>query len=306
MASKSFALQLASATAPAEKYFRFSPSALPYCGVSRLWHQVYKGSKKKVMEEDRFDGDFYREVGIAVHKVLQKWLARLNVIFGYWRCRRAVEALTRPFPSKRTSCKNLALVGPSMPPKGNCPECHGDYEYVEMKVSYPATNFEGFVDGLVQPPQFGLAEDEFLVLEGKTTQTNKLNDLKAPGGLSRAYMLQGVVYAHLLAEMGYKIKGVLYLFVPRDKPKQVTPIWHGGIPKFAANTFANIMREYEETTVSLDTREYDRVTGSCRKIEDAAYCPFRSNCFNPAGRDLFVKLHTQAFGAAPKSLPVFP
>lgn len=284
--------------------FRFSPSALPYCGLKHLWHHLYESSGRQVKEDETFMRSFYLEVGRAVHRVVQHWLADLGIIYGYWRCRNAVSYASDAFPSEKRACFNLEMVGPCLPPP-QC-KCGSPMQYEEMKVSYEPTHFNGFVDGLVQIPHMNFAEDEFAIAEVKTTSTRKLADQKKPGGLSREYFMQGMVYAHLLREMGYKIRGVLYILVPRDAPHKTDYIWIDKQVRFASGTFHAMMQQFTDTQTAKQTLEYGGISGSCITIADAEYCPFKQNCFNPNGLDLFERMHIRATQKAPLSLPVLP
>lgn len=289
--------------------FEFRPSRMPYCALQHLWFTVGDRAGTKLRKRDSFMSDYYTSFGTAIHTATQRWLGRLQILYGYWRCDAAVEtAASAGWKPPRRTCDDLTVHGPSLMPPDGCPTCHGPLRYEEIRLRHKKSGLSGQPDGLLKIPQLNLEEDEFVLLEIKTTDSKKMQQLMAPGGLYRHYRMQNSIYAHLLQQRGYRIRASLFLFVPRDNFKKVSAKFYTDIVKFSQQTFEEIVDEYLRTQSCIEegTYDYAQVEGVCTEDGGVDDCPWRATCLSEVASEQFVTLHKKAYGAEPVSTPVFP
>jgi hypothetical protein len=87
--SETLELRLSDLTEEEQKEYwhydkRFSPSSFPFCGLRRIYMRLIAEANPLVY--DSFSGDYFRNVGIVAHTVLQRWLSRQGSFIGDYVC----------------------------------------------------------------------------------------------------------------------------------------------------------------------------------------------------------------------------
>lgn len=236
-------INLEAPTNPRPPVFRLSDS--PFCPLKTLQEW-----RDHIFSENiwSFRGDFYCDIGTAVHNALQKWIPRANpgIFIGNWRCK---HCCSHPYLDNCEKCtKNCkfykeALVGPQ-----RCPVCGNYMAYEEFQYLLPNVPASGHSDGLMlfDPKKvMGLAgelnEDHLslinkmvrdknadesfpaYVLEFKTTgKTRVLNMTEPlPHHKAQASMYVGCCHEILGKKYGLyniDVKGVIIKYIARDSP----------------------------------------------------------------------------------------
>lgn len=263
--------------------WQFRASGLPACPLQHVWSVLDQEIGRLPRRPWGFLADFYTEVGTAVHTVTQRWLGRLGLLYGPWVC---------------TRCG--ARFDPALGPV-RCFDCDVEAEYEEFSFDGEPS---GHCDGLLRVPGVTTEPNQFVLLEIKTTSATRLDSVILPNGPPYPYQLQTTNYAYRLGKMGYTITDVLFLFIPRDSPNRMTPIWYKPVAIERVNRA--ILNEYRQTVDALEQNDYQNVTGTCRDPADAGNCCYRVDCFGPAAAQLFCDKHTKARSTEPVSYPAFP
>lgn len=130
----------------------FRGSGVPFCPMKLLIDSLnyYHG-----VENWNYNGDFYCDIGTAIHSVLQKWLPRADPLYvGNWEC-------------KKCNIKIYAKAGPL-----HCPSCNQEMMYDEFNLDFLKCNANGHCDGVF------LDKDSVLKhIKTKTITTESINDL---------------------------------------------------------------------------------------------------------------------------------
>lgn len=264
--------------------YTFRGSSLPFCQLRYVWDTLAQEQGKVSPLKRTFVGDFYMEVGTAIHTVVQRWLGRSGFLFGHWKCPKCYET-TEP------------LLG-----EQSCVECGVKCVYEEFQLRHES-GFTGHCDGLIRLPGTDLADDEFDLLEIKTTSDAKVDSITAKRGIRTEYHLQVAAYVTLLRQMGYKIKRVLFLYVPRNNPRNIKPVWWNKAGR-ASTMFTSEVTEYLNAKSALVTEDYSELTGICQTNDtDCVYSVF---CFAHKPSDMFTEQYERSRETKPKSLPIFP
>lgn len=108
----------------------FRGSGVPFCHFKLLimaLEYINKASKWN------YNGDFYCDIGTAIHSTLQKWSPRAkpNSILGNWKC---------------SKC-DIHLYGKLGPVE--CPKCYNNMEYEEFLLDFINCNAQGHCDGIL-------------------------------------------------------------------------------------------------------------------------------------------------------------
>ena len=237
--------------------WRFQASELPACPLQHVWYSFDRHLDRLPRRRQTFIGDYYTTVGAAVHTVIQRWLGRLGVLYGDWRCRK---------------CGNVQR-------QLGTPECCGrESDYRELAFDGPPA---GRCDGLLRLGD----DDSYTLLEIKSTSRKRLEAM-AKHGVPLSYELQATVYMHEARQAGYAISNVIFLLVPRDAPTrmEVVPMR----PKRPKAVTAAIVAEHEATQAALKSADFSKLSGTCTAPENAPDCPYRTVCFSPSARALFL------------------
>jgi hypothetical protein len=130
---------------------------------------------------------------------------------------------------------------------------------------------------------------DFVELEIKSIGERKLRTEVKVDGPPMEYKIQVSLYAHKLNKLGYNVKGVLFIFIPREDPRNMWPFWYRVGPKKAARIHDSIVNDYRMAKASVAARDFSGLTGSCQTAGDARNCPYRVNCFSPSALDFFTE-----------------
>lgn len=226
---------------PRTPCFRLSSS--PFCTLKTIfeWQDYINGNQTW-----SFKGDFYCNIGTAVHRTLQHWLPKLNpaTVIGHWRCMKCCKHLHEEecvHCTKKCSHYVEASVGPQI-----CPDCGKPMEYEEFQYLLPKLPVSGHSDGLLlfdPASQLGISKDLTLkhvdlinkclrsgdyqfpayILEYKTTSKNSaLNILQPiPHHKAQASMYVGACQEILAKKYGLvnlDVKGMIIKYISRDNP----------------------------------------------------------------------------------------
>lgn len=255
---------LRSATQYDHWHWQFRASGLPACPLQHVWYRFDRAANALPGRRESFTKDFYTEIGTAVHTVVQRWLGRLNVLFGDWRC---------------PSCTDVVYKG-----RLGTVTCDCGAETVYEELSF-AGKPSGHCDGLIKLGQLTPNEHDFAVLEVKTTSQRRLEQVIKKEGMPLNYRLQATNYTYRLRQLGYNLVGVMFLFVPRDSPRAMQALW---IHPKRVNAINEGMRtEYEKTLEALKNGDFSQLSGTCATPADGESCPYRPNCFSPSAEVIF-------------------
>jgi hypothetical protein len=256
--------QLRGATQHDDWHWQFRASGLPACPLQHAWYRFDREAGSLPGRRESFRKDFYTEIGTAVHTVVQRWLGRLKLLYGDWRCPKCEDVVYRG---------RLGTV--------TC-DCGAETVYEELQFDGKPS---GHCDGLVKLGELTPGDKDFAVLEVKTTSERRLEQVIKPQGPPLNYRLQATNYTYRLQQLGYRIVGVMFLFVPRDSPNKMHAIWTH--PKRVNPINEAMLREYEATIQALDTGDFSQNSGTCASPDDGESCPYRPNCFSPSAANLF-------------------
>lgn len=261
---------------------RFRASAMPFCQLKYAWFVMDKALGELPGSSRKFIADFYMDVGTAVHSAAQRWLSRMGILFGNWRCENPLCASAFVFDDRGDPVPIvLGRLGPQ-----HCPSCGKALVYCELSFLDPPT---GHCDGLIKYGALTSGELDFVLLEVKTIGDRKLRTEVKVDGPPMEYKIQVSLYTHKLIERGYNIKGVLFLFIPREDPQKIWPYWYHVGPKKAARIHDSIFSDYMKAKTCGEAKNFNGLSGSCQTVSDARNCPYRVNCFSPKALDFFAE-----------------
>lgn len=227
---------------PRTPCFRLSSS--PFCSMRSLLEWV--DHINNVGNTWNFSGDFFCDIGTAVHSALQKWVSFANpaTILGHWRC---VKCCKHPHAEECVHCTENcklyreAVVGPQF-----CPVCGRPMLYQEFQYLLPKVPASGHSDGIMlfDPKSVLGIESELdlthvdiinkllkkpgseyqfpaYILEYKTTGINRVKHMTEPLTKHQAQATMYVGCCHEILPKKYglvnlDIKGVLIKYITRD------------------------------------------------------------------------------------------
>lgn len=262
--------------------FPFRASAMPFCQLKFAWYSMDKALGELPGASRKFFGDFYMDIGTAVHSSSQRWLARNGILFGHWMCENPFCDHSFKFDKHGDP---VPVVTDKLGPQ-DCPHCGKEAVYCEFSFHDAPT---GHCDGLIKFGNLTPGEMDFVLLEVKTIGVRKLHTEVKVDGPPMQYKIQVSLYTHKLIKRGYNIKGVLFIFIPREDPAKIWPFWYRVGPKKAALIHDSIVSDYRAAKACAAAKDFSDLTGSCQTDADALNCPYRVNCFSPKAIDFFVE-----------------
>lgn len=299
-AAKDFLATLSEGRGRGRWKFELRASSLPMCQIKYVWFRFDEKLGTLPKSSRKYITDYFKDVGVAVHATTQRWLGRKGLLFGSWACTNhkckvyELDEHGDPVPVV------IKKFGPQ-----KCPSCRRELTYSEFAFGAPLT---GHCDGLIKLGLFTPDDLDFVLLEIKTVGAKKIAVFKTDGP-PITYRLQATSYIHKLNEMGFNVKGVLFLFIPREGPMKAWTDFRKTSPKKAKRIHDSIIRDYDKACDAIETGDFSGLSGTCVTEEDAIYCPYRANCFSPVVADLFQKKHDLFYenqGSSPAMLPRFP
>jgi len=249
------------AARPAAARWDFRASGQPICARDFVFWQLTEDGKRPP-DEESFRMDFYTEIGTAVHSVMQRWLGRVNQIYGNWSCQNPkcqyYEAVV---------IKNHLGVGP-------CPHCDRETIYEEYLLTH-SSGLSAHPDGLLP------YEDGYLLWEFKTT--GLLSKLSFP---RHSYLLQTNIYAALLEDAGMPIKKIAIVYI-----SLLNPEFKVFLLKPNRDVFNEIVERYLLAKKALHEGEVP--IGLCFTPAEAVMyeCPWKEYCFDQDPYAVLSKLH---------------
>ncbi len=221
------------------------------------------------------------DVGTAVHATTQRWLGRLGVLFGDWACENVWCEQSRNLDKEGEVIPVIrARFGPQ-----KCPDCKKACVYSEFKFEDSPT---GHCDGLIKLGKITPEEMDFILLEIKTASLKRIEEFKQ-NGIPFPYKLQGTIYTKKLRDRGYNVLGVMFLFIPRDNPRNMWPFMFK--PKNVDTIHDNLVEDHDTAKKAIGTNDYSALSPACATLEDAGDCPYRVNCFSPSAQKIFIDKH---------------
>ena len=219
--------------------------------------------------------DYYGGVGTLAHSILQKWLGRVGMLFGVWKC-----------PEK--DCKYEKLT--YKPYKYSCPKHKRPLVYKEFYVEDKSTGLRGKCDGLiVMPNPKKVIVTDFKFVDGEIVKQIQREDLDVTGSL---YYEQVNTYASLLKEhektMGVTLWGTSLWFIDRGNIRNMTTVSWKGIDNKPLETIRRNVKKVRKILKKcerdgLQRADFSKLKRRCKSIEDAGFCNVKDLCFMGGG-----------------------
>jgi hypothetical protein len=200
-------------------------------------------------------GDFFCDIGTAVHNVIQKWVPKYSpgYFVGNWECygprciNRVFEGGNGKIPKYHEEPFVVEAVAGPIP----CPKCGKMMSYGELKLNFPDAPMTGHTDGLLIDRDFaaktyGVKSVQALnklikkklktkipawVLELKSTGKWNLPKIRKSGEpVYTQHKAQATIYTSALRKIaptglnlnGIDIKGYIFKYIARDHPNSVS------------------------------------------------------------------------------------
>jgi hypothetical protein len=245
-------------------------SSFPICSRFYALHMLYHNmSGIKPSQPDKFILDVTADAGTNVHRVYQRWLGRMGVLFGHWEC---------------SSCgiTHYDRVGPVY-----CMNCSRECEYQEMEFIDSVTGYSGHGDGLY-PVYPSDPMRELLLFDIKTAKEQDMDKKLAKEFLDRVWkkwMAQTGSYVyHLRNHLRYNVTGTLILVVNRNRPwRSRLVVANDAKPEAYLKAVKAVLSTEDAVRHFLKTRDPSRVVslkGPCETRRDAPECPWNGACFS--------------------------
>ena len=222
-------------------YYKFVPS-YSFCQARWLFENMI-GDLIKV--DKTFLDDYYEKIGLAVHNVIQRWLAKTGILYGKWRCHGRPKLGVGPF---------------------KCSRCGKTMTYVELELR------DGGLIG--RPDAILVYKDGYFILEFKTTSLLNLDSDNLP---YPSHVNQANSYSIMLEKTGKKVYGFSVVYIARDNPRSYK-YFVTERSGFDYSLHEMNLRLFEEALQMLKTGNFS----SCRKLcEDGKpdpNCKYRYLC----------------------------
>jgi hypothetical protein len=268
--------------------FEFRASGLPACQLKYMWWRLDDKLDELPRRKRSYFGDFFTEIGTAVHSATQRWLGRLGVLYGPWRCP-VCDTVKEP---------HLGTVWC----EGTAEAPHRSVECVYEEFAFDEQP-SGHCDGLLKMRDLTPEPNDYVVLEVKTTSEKKLDEVVKVEGPPLNYMLQATNYAYRFKQRGLNIVAVMFLFIPRESPRRMHPLWVH--PRRVARINQQIVDDHNAAIGALDTGDCSGLRGICATPADGQDCPYHVSCFSPIADTLFDDKAKRVYTASTKP-PVWP
>lgn len=207
------------------------PSSFPVCPRLVALYQLRKKVQGAVIDRWQFRSECYTSFGTAMHETYQTWMGREGLLYGKWVCRGLKSEWTSPTTEVREHCGYRREGWGNKDP---CPKCGCDtlyYEEYDLRDALPYGLASAHNDGLVyigdgtRMPEEGDVPDFLLEIKtcGESHYKKALQALKEgdPEPKSHGHKLQPSAYCEMVeAKLGFKMRGVLYVYVNRNHPWQ--------------------------------------------------------------------------------------
>lgn len=251
-------LSNATKTVPARRP-QFRSSSLPACTIAWTYNWIVTDLPT---DQESWKRDLFMEMGTSLHGVTQKWLGRIERLYGNWRC-------------PKCNRQRLGMVP-------ICHDCNIEMEYREWHPRHREGWPTGHIDGLILP------EDEkgFIILEIKSISANGLkNVITKPINTwpvyYKKYWQQSRAYAYMLKEQeGFNIRGVAMLFICRDNTKMKMIVEEYDYEMYRDEFHANVNRYGDSKDIAENQRfmniESHRICANRVEGED---CLWVGDCF---------------------------
>ena len=220
--------------------------------------------------------DYYGGVGSLGHSILQKWLGRVGMLFGVWKC-----------PEKDCEYEKLTYK----PYKYSCPKHKRPLVYKEFYVEDKQTGLRGKCDGLiVMPNPTNVVVTDFKFVNGDVIEQIRNGDLDVTGSL---YYEQVNTYASLLKEhektMGVKLWGTSLWFIDRGNIRNMTTVTWKGVDNKPLETIRHNVKKMRRILKRCENEgssqaDFTKLKRRCKSIEDAEFCKVKDLCFMGGGK----------------------
>jgi len=280
-------------------HWAFRASGLPLCQLQVVWFEMDEVLAELPRREQSYMSDFFMAVGTAAHTVTQRWLGRMGILYGNWKCP-VCDAVYKDRLGIQM-CDGTPSITWGL-------DLHPPTETVYEEFAFDDLP-TGHCDGLIKLPGMTPGDRDFVLLEVKTTQRNKIQAIQS-GDFAFNYKLQVSIYADKLRARGYNIVDCLFVFVPRDYPRDMATVWFYPATARSSTIHQNMMQEYEATLKAIKDEDFAGISGICGNLEDARKCPYRVSCFSPKAREIFADKYQRCFQTheplGSSGYPMFP
>lgn len=241
---------------PQPDRYSFKGSGLPYCPMREALSKCKESIGKLPTKRIPFKNRIYMDIGIAMHKTIQKAMGMQGILFGNWVC---------------DYCKKTKIEmqwGPQY-----C--CNRPMDYDEIRLKDKELGFAGAVDSIIRLH----SDNSLCVLDFKSTEKKKINK-SLP--LNARHRMQVTGYEYLLKRPPFNlpIKHTAILYIAREdvEKMEVVPV---PPDELAEAEFLRFCRLHKKAKEALHTGDILSLPLSCRHPNDEPDCPFSGLCFGP-------------------------
>ena len=238
----------------------YRPSNLPFCEVDQYLTLIKNNWKNKTSfakitnsyMKQTWAGELYTSMGTQIHTITQKYLARLGILLGDYKC------LKCDLIQEQTQ-------------QHICPICKTEMIYEELGFKKGDNHIKGHTDGI-------LMLNKTWLMDIKTTTTYKLKNFKIPYN----YLLQGSIYLNKLKEQrGISCDGICFLMIPRNNVKAAQFILFSNTT-LLTTMYKGVTKNYNEVYEKFKEGNFD-VTRLYKNKEECLSqytpCPYASFCW---------------------------
>ena len=238
---------------------QFRSSSLPACTVAWTYNWIVT---ELPTEQESWKRDLFMKMGHGLHEVTQKWLGRIQKLYGNWKC-------------PKCGRKRLGMVP-------TCHDCNVEMEYLEWvpreREGWPT----GHIDGLILPDD----GRGYLVLEIKSISSNGIkNVITKPISewpvYYKKYWQQSRSYAYMLKEQeGFNIRGVALLFICRDNTRMKMIVEDYDYEMYRNEFHANVNR-YNDSKGIAEQQNFTNIANYriCKNRKEGEDCLWVGDCF---------------------------
>lgn len=260
------------------------PSSFPFCGRRYALERL-----GLTMPSDfRVQGNFYTEIGKAVHYVSQNAFAQTGRLWGFWLC-------ARPTCADRQARKFFSESPGFFPRNQTCPTCGASkFEYEELTVADGKIGLRGHVDGVIVYKNFSSVLEIKTAGDKKVTGLLSLSDTQI-SELFRSeapwvgYWHQASTYAALLRTKYPSlppIKYVDYIIYSRDNPSTIAS-FRLSVPEdnsWWGELRCRILQAQEARDKGIVPKGFATTQSDIDALPTCRWCSHKDVCLEPEGK----------------------
>ncbi len=253
-------------------------SSLPLCEYYVALSDIYAGRADRPEKLRGMMFDYYTSIGTLLHTILQRWMGKLGVLYGDYKCSVCKETIRGVLGEPSECSKGCKRV---------------EWEYVELKLHEmlpTARLVSAHCDGLIRFPW--MEEGHYYLMDIKTTSLGSCPspDKRFTKDYHQRYLVQTAIYHHILTQCGFKIDGTIFWMVPRDNPRKMVGIIYDQ-SKTAEFVYWETVESYRTAKAAAKAGDFSEIKRSCKDVREAQFanCPFQDTCMNRNGDELIAQ-----------------